>query len=429
MKIVVYPHDLAIGGSQLNAVEIAAGIQARGHDVVVFGRPGALVDRVRELGLRFIESPDPRRRPSISVVSALVSLCRREQVDIMHGYEWPPALEVWLASERLAGRTATVTTVMSMAVAPFLPRSTPLVVGTEQIAAAVRSSGFKSVEVIEPPVDLAHNDARAPGAEREWSSRLSLQSGQVVAVMVTRLVRELKLEGILVAIDVVASMARTWPLTLVIVGDGSARREVAERAEAANARAGRRCVVLMGEMADPREAYHAADIVLGMGGSALRALACGKSLIVQGERGYWSTLTPETLPDYLWSGWYGVGDRPEDGPARLEEALRTLVDDPELRRELGEFGRRVVEQRFSLESAVDAQLRVYLASTTARRRLGTRMIDLGRTSSSFGRYKLERVFSRVLGRHRVDDFNSKPLAVHGPPRPDTRSAGPIGPEA
>ena len=33
MKVLVYPHTMEIGGSQLNAIEIAAAVRDRGHDV------------------------------------------------------------------------------------------------------------------------------------------------------------------------------------------------------------------------------------------------------------------------------------------------------------------------------------------------------------------------------------------------------------
>ena len=55
MRIAVYPHDLGIGGSQLNAIEIAAGVRDLGHHPFVVGRPGALVERIHELGLEFVE--------------------------------------------------------------------------------------------------------------------------------------------------------------------------------------------------------------------------------------------------------------------------------------------------------------------------------------------------------------------------------------
>ena len=93
----------------------------------------------------------------------------------------------------------------------------------------------------------------------------------------------------------------------MIVGDGAARAEVEEAAAAANARAGRRVVVLAGQLGDPRPAYAAADVVLGMGGSALRGMAFGKPLMVQGEGGFWELLTPESAPMFLRQGWYGIG--------------------------------------------------------------------------------------------------------------------------
>ncbi len=46
---------------------------------------------------------------------------------------------------------------MSMAVAPFIPRTMPLVVGTRQIEAAERQFGRERVVTIEPPVDLDLN--------------------------------------------------------------------------------------------------------------------------------------------------------------------------------------------------------------------------------------------------------------------------------
>ena len=68
----------------------------------------------------------------------------------------------------------------------------------------------------------------------------------------------------------------------------------------------RRVVVLTGQLADPRPAYSAADVILGMGSSALRGMAFGKPLVVQGERGFWELLTPDSASVFLRDGWYGV---------------------------------------------------------------------------------------------------------------------------
>ena len=322
MKILVYPHDLCMGGSQTNAIELAGELVSLGVECTVFGRPGTLNARIDELGLPFVESVDPGHRPSPGVVRQLRDLVSTGGFDVIHGYEWPPTLEAVLAVRGLPG-TAVVSTVMSMAVAPFIPSWVPLVVGTQQIAATEKAAGRPLVELLEPPVDLSHNvspDAADLDAfRRSWGL-----DGRPLVVCVTRLAAQLKLEGLLSAIEVAGSQHE---FQLLIVGDGTARAEVTQAAERANAAAGARNVVLTGELLDPRPAYAAADVVVGMGGSALRELAFAKPLIVQGERGFFEALTPETLPLFSWQGWYGVGDGSDSGRSRLLSALSPLLRD------------------------------------------------------------------------------------------------------
>ena len=289
MKILVYPHDLNMGGSQTNAIELAAAVSRLGHECIVFGRRGTLCNRIEELGIEFIESPDPGRRPSPRVARALQEVARERGIDVIHGYEWPPGLEGWLAAERLPD-VAAVCTVMSMAVAPFLPRWMPLVVGTQQISAREQEAGRLSLNLIEPPVDLEHNRIHDPRTVAAFRSDWELDDRPLV-VCVGRLVRDLKSEGVLTAIEAAVTMQEATPFQLVVVGDGQARTEIQRAADEANRRLGRRTVTLTGELADPRPAYGAADIMLGMGGSALRSLAFAKPLVVQGEYGYFRTLT------------------------------------------------------------------------------------------------------------------------------------------
>jgi len=75
-------------------------------------------------------------------------------------------------------------------------------------------------------------------------------------------------------------------------------------------------------------------VVLGMGGSALRGLSFGKPLVVQGERGFWELLTPETLDRFLWQGWYGVGSGTEAGRENLISILGFLLDNEQERAQL-----------------------------------------------------------------------------------------------
>lgn len=408
MKVVVYPHELGIGGSQLNAIELAAAIRDRGHEALVFGRSGPLRARIDELGLEFVEAPPQGKRPSIPAARALAELAKQRGIDVIHGYEWPPILDGVLAA---AGRRspAVVGTVMSMSVPPFIPHSVPLAVGTAEMREYERASGRHRAQLLEPPVDLVLNDPENVGGSAAFRDQFGVDGARLNIVSVGRLAHELKLEGILTAIDVVGELAKTNKVRLVLVGDGPAREDVERAVAAVNRRCGPGTVILTGQIEDPRPAYAAADISLGMGGSALRALAYGKPLVVQGEDGFWQTLTAASADKFLWTGWYGIGEGSAAGGERLRRELEPLLADDRLRAELGAFGRQLVTERFSITRAAEIQEKIYreaIAAPPPRLRLDE-TVAFGRYSS----YYLRKRIARLRGATATDDFNARPVTA------------------
>jgi glycosyltransferase involved in cell wall biosynthesis len=406
VRILVYPHSMAIGGSQLNAVQLAGAVRDRGHDVIVLSEPGPLVERVRAMGLEHVEVPTHRRRPSLKVAGMLVRLVRERHIDVVHGYEWPPVIEAFFGPA-LRLRTPVVGTVMSMSVAPFFPRTVPLLVGTEQIRAAALAAGHRRVILLEPPVDIEADNPSLDG--RSFRAQHGILPDEVLVAMICRLVPELKLEGLLTACDAIGALALSGSrVRLVIVGDGHARSQVAERAAKANQTAGSCVVLLTGEIDDPRPAYAAADVVIGQGGSALRGMAFGKPLIVIGEDGFSELLTSASAPIFLRQGWYGIGPGSlGTGVPALRMALERLGAWPELRRELGAFARRLVVNRFSLHRAAQVQEEEYLTAVQDRIAAGPLVLDLARSGVGVLGSKLKRKYQRWRGRAPVDDSNAR----------------------
>lgn len=74
MCLLVYPHDLSIGGSQINAIDLAAGVAEAGHDVVVYGVPGPLTDYIEQRGLRFLPARRLGCRPAPSRIAQLAAI-------------------------------------------------------------------------------------------------------------------------------------------------------------------------------------------------------------------------------------------------------------------------------------------------------------------------------------------------------------------
>jgi glycosyltransferase involved in cell wall biosynthesis len=355
MRILVAPHELSIGGSQINAIDLAAGAAAAGHEVIVYGIPGPLVDLVHDRGLEFVAARPLHYRPAPSRIAQLASIARNRRLDLIHAYEWPPCLDAYYGAHLLLG-VPLLCTVLSMSVSPLVPSSVPLVMGTEALGDEARRTHRAPVWVLEPPIDVAGDHPGIEGAA--FRRDCGVDDGDMLVATVSRLAIDLKLDALVQAIDAADIVADQLPLRLAIVGGGPAEAALRERAAAVNARRGREVVTFTGPLQDPRAAYAAADLVLGMGSSALRALSMRRPVVVQGEEGFSKVFEPATLPYFLRHGMWG---RAETGwtVQRLADQIFGLLVNPAHREELGAFGRETVERRFSLPRAASRQLEIY----------------------------------------------------------------------
>ena len=351
MKILVFSHRLEIGGTQVNAIEIASGLRDfHGHDVVLFATPGPMVRFAKEKGLRFIPAPDSYLHPSLARMRALLGVVRREKPDLLHVWDWWQVIDAFYAVH-LVKRVPMVVSDMMMDLTRILPKYVPTTFGIPALVEQARRSGRRHVDLLTPPVDVAIN---APNAvdPRPFIERFELRDDQINIVTVSRLATHLKGESLVRSIEAVRHLGREFPLRLLIVGEGAARAELEQLARQANAELGRAAVVLTGALLDPRAAYAAASIVIGMGGSSLRGLAFAKPLIVVGEGGFAEIFDATTAEMFYHRGMYGRG-RGDADSERLTQCVRKLVDGSTALPELGQFGRRFVVERFSLQTTCE----------------------------------------------------------------------------
>ncbi|AFR29210.1 glycosyltransferase family 4 protein [Arthrobacter sp. Rue61a] len=379
MRLLIYPHELAMGGSQINAIELAAAVRDFGHEVVVFATPGVLLDRVAELGLEFLEAPARRHSVDAETVRRLIGAVDQRGINLIHSYEWAPSLDAFFGPALLRG-TPLVMTVLSMDVPGFLPRNVPLIVGTKGLADE-QSTVRPLVHLMEPPVDTDFNASRGMLPARR---QLGIEDHERVIAVVGRLTTDLgKVQGVLAAISVVDRIAEDRPAMLLVAGDGPGLREVRSSASAVNLRHGRVVIRVEGLVPDPRMIYDAADVVLGMGSSALRGMSFSKPVVVQGADGFWSLCTPGNTARFLQDGFYGRGIQ-ED----LESTLSRLLTDDDLRIALGAYGRTLVEENFSLGVAARRLLAVYEHGERRSRSMQAERIgDYLRTSVEVAKFR------------------------------------------
>lgn len=347
MKLILFLHDLALGGTSVNAIDLATKLRdVLGYEVLLFAPPGPMLPVVEEAGLRYVSAPHAEMHPCIPRMRALRALVRKEQPNLVYVWETWALLDAFYGVH-LPMRIPLLLTDMQMFAARLLPRSVPVTFGTVELVEAARKAGIRGVRLLVPPVDLEVN---RPGTHDALSVRrgMGIHDNEILLVIVSRLAHTMKAEGLHLAIGAVKALGIDSPIRLLIVGDGPARSELEERAASVNETLHREAILLPGAWLDPRPAYEAADIVIGMGSSALRGMAYGKPVIVVGEAGFAAALTSESIDYFHYHGFYGKGRGSADA-SRLRDTIKALVDSAPLRRMLARKSLEYVQQYYSLD--------------------------------------------------------------------------------
>lgn len=344
MKLLVFVDHLIIGGVPINAIDLAATLAAKhGHDVVMFGSPGPASQIARQRGLRLIDAPPARGRPSLARMRALRRTIRTERPDVLQVWDWRACLDAYHAAY-LSLRVPILLCHSTMELERMLPKHTPTTYMTPELADQARRDSRSHVTYLPVPTDLSMVvQTQDP---EPFRAACGASSTDVLFVTVSRLDTWIKSESLMRTVSAVCKLGRSQPsIMLAIVGDGEARPMLEKAAQETNARLGRRAVVLCGEMADPRAAYAAADVVVGMGGSALRGMAAGKPVIIVGKNGFADKLDAKTQDMFLYQGMYGYGDGSDTS---LEAAMRSLTGDAVQRDQDGAVAQRFVQRHFDL---------------------------------------------------------------------------------
>jgi hypothetical protein len=357
-RIAIGLAGLQLGGCQINAVDLARSLRARGHAVSMF----AVRDDAVKLSIAPYAGDAGFAIELIDGDGGLSGIARQlSQLSSRHEAEVVHVFAPWLgriASVASIGwsRRVAIETNWNMSNSFTGSPHMPLIVGTGNMVDEARRRRPGPVYLMEPPIDVTKDRPDAAAGAR-FRERHGIEAQETLIVMVTRVDTAMKSESILLSIAAVAQL-KDGRVRFAIVGDGDARELAEEAARRVNSALGRPAVILTGAMAEPHEAYAAADVVLGMGGSAIRGLAHGKPVIVVGEGGFSAPYSPEMVPHFRAEGFYGVGTGTA-APDRLAAQLTELVTDSDARRSLGSFGLTEAVQRFALEPATDALEEIY----------------------------------------------------------------------
>lgn len=356
IPILVLLNSLEMGGAQKNAIEFADAIRRHGYSPTLMAwnllddMNRSMLEIASQRGLSIVVRDRPRRTlPAADIVAQVV---RQQRCQLVHSYGWTMFAAFWGPARW--GRIPLISTIYEMLVYSGPPYRSAFIYGTEYQVKLAQRSG--PTYLILPPVDTRYDDPAL------FKSRPN--DGVVRLAIISRLAEEMKARGVEIAIRTLRRLPDN--VQLIVTGDGDAAPRLRQLGEDVNKCLGREAVWFSGNAVDARTFYAEADIILGMGGSAARALAFGKPLVAIGELGWSETFTPDSArmsASGYWSDEYVV-----DPETRLQQQLMPLIESESYRRRLGCYGREFICGNQDLDLMASKLACVYSSALTGHAR-------------------------------------------------------------
>lgn len=353
-----------VRGGEMVALDLARGAKARGDDVLFLSPTrGPFTELVEGEGMRFLPA-DVSRTFRVGGAFRLAKTLRRERVDVLHTHTAIAANTLG----RLIGRPMGAAVVSHIHIENYLPPNrvraavmrtidnasarlaSRIVAVSEQTRRALVAQGYPAqlIEVVPNGIHPVDHGGNSNG--RSLLGSLGVPPEAPVVGEVARLC-DAKGQS-----DLIRAVARLPEVRAVLVGEdlenGGAFRARLER-EAEQAGVGSRVVFAGYRPAGPilreLDVFVLPSLIEGMPITVLEAMAHGKPVVATAVGG-----TPEVVVE----GETGLLVPPGD-PERLAAAIRSVLDDRELARRMGEAGRIRVAERFSVEAMTRRVLEIY----------------------------------------------------------------------
>jgi glycosyltransferase involved in cell wall biosynthesis len=357
IRIAFFAPLLTTGGTQRHLQQVLSLLDPDRFTAEVFTlRTGGEVEGdLRAGGVRITGLGLGRRLTTLHAARGLLKTARAlraRRVDVVHGYQWRPALFGALAG-RLAGAPLVLASKRSLtgdlrrvrlAWRAIGRRVDTIVVNADALRVEAEQDGVQARWALIPSGVEVERFAGGPGAA-EAKAALTLDPRRPVIGTVGRLEERKGHEQFLLAARAVLEHANGLAPQLLIVGDGPLRPQLSAQAAALGIADSIR---FTGGIADVRLPLAAMDVFVlpshaeGMSNALLEAMAAGRAVVATAVGGTVEVLDGQRA---------GVLVPPAD-PQALARAILLLLADPVRSRRLGEEARRRVSEAFSARAMV-----------------------------------------------------------------------------
>ncbi|MBR3943275.1 MAG: polysaccharide pyruvyl transferase CsaB [Clostridia bacterium] len=364
MKVLLVLMGMDIGGAETHVLELARGLKRMGVDVSIASNGGAYVAVLDKENIPHHKIPLHSRsiKAMASSYFKLKKLIKKEKYDVVHGHARIPSFLLGLLCKKMHFNFVT-SAHWVFEVSPLLKLLSDWGYRTIAVSEDIKAYLTQNYGTYPQDISVTINgiplDKFSIPKDMHLIRELGLSETSRKIVSISRMDKDRSLLAhhlIEIAPDLVK---KDKDIEIVLVGGGNDLESVRAEAETVNRLIGKKVIHLTGARTDINRFVSISDFVVAVSRSALECMCGSVPVIVAGNEGYLGIFSKETLKNAIETNFCCRGMELAS-PNRLKEDLFTLLSlSPDKAKEVGAYGREIVEQFYSADRMVKDNYDVY----------------------------------------------------------------------
>jgi polysaccharide pyruvyl transferase CsaB len=366
MKILMTTTGLGIGGAETHIIELVKALKAKGFDICIASAGGVYVPEIEAAGIRHYTVPLNKRsiKNMFKSYCLLSKIIKTERPDIVHAHARLPA---WICGLIHKTRhfhfvtTAHFTFDVGHGLKYFTNWGEKTIAVSDDLKKYLHENYGTSYDQISITINGINTDFFSPDVSGERIvQEFSLDPTKPIVCHVSRLDEHTSIIADYL-IDLAPDLDQVIPgIQIVITGGGTCFDQLNEKAHRINSEIGHTTIIMTGPRTDINQIIVNSTVFVGVSRAALEALATAKPVILAGAQGYMGLFTKNDLDKAILTN---LCCRDCAAPDRQElrdcivKCICNLTD--EQRALLGNWGRQVVFDHYSVSRMADDYIEVY----------------------------------------------------------------------
>ena len=350
------------GGQENRILKESVGLAKYGVRIVVLCQPGSTLEKnARSEGIE-VRTCRMSKHYDVAAIASILSLIKREKIDVVSTHSGRDSFLAGIAG-RISRRRPVIVRTRHIAM-PITSRITyrvlphMVVTTSEYVRQYLISEGIRPERVmtVHTGIDVNRFDPENTAGDLREELGLGLAAPLIGTVAILRLKK-----GYHFLLDAVPGVLREMPeAVFVLVGDGPQRNNISRKIESMGLS---HSVLMLGLRRDVPNILKSIDLFVlstlqeAHGGVFVEAMAMGKPVIGTDVGG---------VGEVIVHGVNGYLVKPGDSSA-LCETILTMLRDRERARGMGIEGRKIVQQRFTVERMCEQMYALYAALLEKKR--------------------------------------------------------------